>query len=104
MNGQSMCRLDKIKEKRDEIRDIARKHNALRIFVFGSCARQEERPDSDVDFIADFNADASLFDHAGLEIDLADMLGCRVDVVNMRRLNVNDTFSRTVKPEMKRIC
>ena len=46
-----MCMLDEIRAKRDEIYAIARKHKAEKLWVFGSCARKEERPDSDVDFL-----------------------------------------------------
>ena len=40
-----MCMLDKIHARRDEIRAIARKHKAEKLWVFGSVARKEERPD-----------------------------------------------------------
>ena len=46
-----MCMLDEIRAKRDEIYAIARRHKAEKLWVFGSCARREERPDSDVDFL-----------------------------------------------------
>ena len=48
-----MCMLDKIRAKRDEIYAIARRHKAEKLWVFGSCARKEERPGSDVDFFGD---------------------------------------------------
>ena len=41
-----MCMMDEIRAKRDEIYAIARKHKAEKLWVFGSCARKEERPDS----------------------------------------------------------
>ena len=41
-----MCKLDEIMAKRDEIRALARQYKALRIFVFGSCARKEETPET----------------------------------------------------------
>ena len=50
-----MCMLDEIRAKRDEIYAIARKHKAEKLWVFGSCARKEERPDSDVDFLVKFS-------------------------------------------------
>ena len=99
-----MRQLERIRQMKNEIQDIAQRHNAERIFVFGSCARGEETPESDIDFLADFNEDASLFDHAGLEIDLEDMLGCKVDVVSLGRLSKDDAFSRMVKKEMIALC
>ena len=83
---------------------IARKHNAKKVYVFGSCARREENPDSDVDFVADFKEHSTLFDHAGLELELADLLGCSVDVVTLRRLRKNDDFSKRVQKEMLELC
>ena len=62
-----MCQLDRLQQMRDVILQIARKHNAERVYVFGSCARKEETPESDVDLLVDFNQDATLFD----QIDFA---------------------------------
>ena len=39
----SMCMLDEIRAKRDEIYAIARAHKAEKLWVFGSCARKEEQ-------------------------------------------------------------
>ena len=99
-----MCQLDRIQQLKKEIRQIARQHNAKRLYVFGSCARREERPDSDIDFVADFQQGATLFDHAGLELELADLLGCPVDVVTLKRLQKDDDFSTGVKMEMLELC
>ncbi len=46
--------LDEIRAKRDGIYAIARRHKAEKLWGFGSCARREERPDSDVDFLVTF--------------------------------------------------
>ena len=94
-----MCQLDRLQQLKDEILAIARKHNAERVYVFGSCARKEETPESDVDFIADFKEHTSIFDHAGLEYDLAKFLGCKVDVVAHEALEDN-AFAESVKKDM----
>ena len=44
-----MCVMDEIRAKRDEIYAIARRHKAERLWVFGSCASREERPDCDIE-------------------------------------------------------
>ena len=95
-----MCQLDHLRQLKDQIYRIARSHNAEKVYVFGSCARMEERPGSDVDFIGDFKEHTSLFDLVGLEVDLSDLLGCPVDVVTLDRLETNDAFARSVKKEM----
>ena len=57
-----MCMLDTIQAKRDEIYAVAKKHKAEKLWVFGSCARKEETPESDVDLLVKFSSGASLFD------------------------------------------
>ena len=101
---RKMSQLDRLHRLRTEIYQIARKHNAEKVYVFGSCARKEDTPESDVDFIAAFNDRASLFDHAGLELDLSELLGCSVDVVTLNRLRENDEFSKNVRREMLELC
>ena len=95
-----MCQLDRLKQLKEEIYRIARRHNAEKLYVFGSCARREETPDSDVDFIADFREHATLFDVVGLELDMSDLLGRPVDVVTLGRLVKNDAFANHVKTDM----
>ena len=95
-----MCQLDRLKQMKEEILQIARKHNAERVYVFGSCARKEETPESDVDFVADFKEHSTLFNVVGLELDLADFLGKSVDVVTLDRLDKNDVFAQSVKGDM----
>ena len=99
-----MCQLDRLKQMKEEILQIAKKHNAEKVYVFGSCARKEETPESDVDFVADFKEHSTLFNVVGLELDLADLLGCSVDVVTLRRLQKDDEFSKNVKKEMLELC
>ncbi len=52
----------------------------VRLRVFGSHARDQARPDSDVDLIADFDRQPSLLDLVGLEQELAKRLGAPVDL------------------------
>lgn len=99
-----MCKLDEIMAKRDEIRALAQKYKVLRIFVFGSCARKEETPDSDIDLIAEFGEKATLFDQTGLEFALSDYFHCPVDVVSYKRLRKKDRFSSNVSREMLEVC
>ena len=94
-----MNRLERIRQMRNEIQDVARRHNAERIFVFGSCARGEETLESDIDFLADFNDDASLFDQIGLQLDLAEALGCKVDVIPLSSLD-DPYFGPMAKKDM----
>lgn len=67
--------------KKGEILRIAARHGARNVRVFGSVARGEARPDSDVDFLVDMEPGRSLLDMGGLLMDLRDLLGLEVDVV-----------------------
>ncbi len=54
--------------------------------VFGSVARGDAQPSSDVDLLVSFEAGRSLLDLGGLIADLEGLLGCRVDVVTAEEL------------------
>jgi len=82
-----MCMMDEIRAKRDEIYAIARKHKAEKLWVFGSCARREERPDSDVDFLVKFSDGAEFGVQVALSDDFETYLGRKVDVVSDRGLS-----------------
>lgn len=69
-----------LEESREEILRIAARYGARNVRVFGSVARGEEGPDSDVDFLVTFDADRSLLDHVGLVQDLEGLLGKKVQV------------------------
>lgn len=82
-----MCMLDQIRAKRDEIHAIANKHKAERLWVFGSVARKEETPESDIDILVQFAAGSDF----GAPIDLSEsfnaLLGRKVDIVSSRGLS-----------------
>jgi predicted nucleotidyltransferase len=71
---------------RDRIIGLAAKRGAHNVRVFGSVARGDQRSDSDVDFLVDFEPGRSLLDLTGLWLDLEGALGCKVDVVSSRGL------------------
>ena len=73
-----------LSSKREEILRIAAKHGARNVRVFGSIARGEDDEMSDIDLLVEFEAGRSLLDHAGLWLDLQELLGCKVDVVSER--------------------
>lgn len=67
---------------RDQIKAIVARHRGRSVALFGSVARGEETPESDLDFLVDFDAGASLFDLVRIEMDLTELLGRDVDVVS----------------------
>ena len=74
------------RDKRERILEIAAKHGARNVRVFGSVARGDAKAGSDVDFLVELEKGKSLLDQAGLLIDLEKLLGCHVDVVTDRGL------------------
>src|SRR5574337_189983 len=67
--------------KREEILDLATKHGARNVGIFGSVARGKAGVGSDVDFLVDMEEGRSLLDLVGFWQDLEELLGCRVDVI-----------------------
>lgn len=76
-----------LRENRAEIRRIAASHGATNIRVFGSAARGEDRPDSDIDFLADLECGRSLLDLSAVKQDIEDLPGRKVDAVVERSLS-----------------
>lgn len=76
-----------LKNKRAEILRLAAKHGAHNLRLFGSVARGEARPDSDIDLLIDLDPDRSLLDRIGLKHDLEDLLGRKVDVMTEKALH-----------------
>jgi len=70
-----------LKEKRQEILRIAHSHGARDVRLFGSAARGEARPESDVDLLVKLDPDRSLLDIVAIKQDLEDLLHCQVDVL-----------------------
>jgi len=74
--------VDKVLEaKRAEILRLAAKHGARNVRVFGSLAKGEAGPESDVHLLVDVGPDRTPFFPGGLVADLEDLLGRTVDVV-----------------------
>lgn len=67
----------------DSIRNYFTTQPVTKVWLFGSCSRGEETPESDVDLLVAYDADAevSLLKHAGMIVDLEDRLNRRVDIV-----------------------
>lgn len=75
-----------LQNRRNEILRLAAAYGARNIRVFGSVARGDARPDSDIDFLVDMEPGRSLFDLGGLLVALQAALGVEVDVVTEKGL------------------
>jgi predicted nucleotidyltransferase len=87
-------KLATVERHRMEIREIASRHHARAISVFGSVARGEDLPESDTDFLVDFEPGASLLDLMNVQDDLEALLKSPVDVVSAGGLKERDEHIR----------
>jgi predicted nucleotidyltransferase len=85
--------------KTDEIREVIARYPVRNPRVFGSVARGEDTEGSDLDILVDPLEGTSLFDLAGLELELTDLLGVEVDVVTPKSL-APDVAGR-VEPDVR---
>jgi len=82
----------KLEEMKDTLikhkEELKKRYKVREIGIFGSYVRGEQKRGSDLDVLVEFEEDAklSLLDVAGLEIQLSDLLGVKVDLVEKRDL------------------
>jgi len=80
--------IDEIKMR---IVPILQKYGVKRASIFGSAVRDEMREDSDIDILVEIEKDISLLDFVALKLELEDILGRKVDLVEFD----------TIKPKLK---
>lgn len=85
----------------DEIADVIARYPVDRVWVFGSVAAGNDRPDSDLDLLVELAPDTAFADYVELAEDLAAVLACPVDVVTTKELESNDLFRRRVMRQLR---
>lgn len=73
--------IDTIESNRSAILDAASRCGVTNVRIFGSAARGDAGPESDVDVLVDLEPGRNLFDLGAFLMDLQDILGRRVHVV-----------------------
>ncbi len=96
---QAAPSLEELRSRRSEVLEVCARNGASNVWVFGSVARGEQDDQSDVDLVADIEEDRSLFDLAGLVVELEDLLGCPVNVVEHKSLR-DSRFGQNVRRDM----
>ena len=77
-----MICLHDIRRRRNDILAVARRNGAYDVHIFGSVARGQADTASDLDLLVRFEPNRTLFDHGELVLDLQDLLGVSVDVLD----------------------
>jgi len=83
--GRRGLTLDNLRNRREEILRIAAARGARNVRVFGSVARGQADADSDIDFLVEMEPGRSALDVSELILDLQEVLGRDVDVVEIAR-------------------
>ena len=92
--------MDELRVRRDQLLPIFCRNGASEVRVFGSVARGEQDEGSDVDFLVRMEQGRSLFDLAGLVVELEDLLGCPVNVVLEDGLVPEGRFARRIRRDL----
>jgi predicted nucleotidyltransferase len=82
-----MDELHVVQQKKKEILAVAHAHGLINVRVFGSVARGEDTPRSDIDFLVDLEKGRTLLDLGGAFVKLQELLGRKVDIVTERGLH-----------------
>ena len=75
------------KELFKKIVTILERYGAKKIAIFGSYARDEAKPESDIDIIVEFLERKSLLDLVGIEQELSDALGVKADLLTEKSIS-----------------
>lgn len=83
-----------------EIMRVSESHGATSVRVFGSRARGDARPDSDLDLLVTVRSGTSLLDVIAMQQDLEDLLGIKVEVITEPALHplLRDEILAEAKP------
>lgn len=94
-----MNTLDMMIARRVEIAEVLARHGASNLRVFGSVARREDRPDSDIDCIVELAPGSTLLTLTSLQLELGELLGREVDVGT----NLRESVWKRVQAELVRL-
>jgi hypothetical protein len=74
-------KIEEIRNRKDQLYQIAAKYGIKKVYLFGSVARGESNEVSDVDFLIDLDEDTSIFGVGGFQYEAQKLLGVEIDVI-----------------------
>ncbi len=86
-------------ERMEKLKEILKKHGAVKVEIFGSYARGDANPESDLDVIVEFRERKSLLELIGIEQELEDALGMKIDLLT--ESSINPYLRERIKKEAK---
>jgi predicted nucleotidyltransferase len=90
--------LNDLRAYREEIFELAARYGVSNVRVFGSVARGDAGPQSDVDLLVTAKDGTTIFDLVGLWLDLKDLLGCEVSLLSEGGLG--ERFKRNIEKDL----
>lgn len=87
--------------QKNTIKKVVSKFNPKLVGIFGSYARNEQQRESDLDILVDFNDSVNLVELIGLEQELTELLGIKVDLVTLK--SVNPSLNDYIQQDLIRI-
>lgn len=85
----------------EKIAQVLKNKGARKIAIFGSYARNEQKPGSDIDIIVEFSGRKSLLELVRIERELSEILGIRVDLLTEK--SISPYLIDSIKKEMESI-
>lgn len=82
-----------------KIISLIKKHGVKKVAIFGSYARGEEKPKSDIDILVEFSERKSLLEHVKIERELSEAVGIKVDLLTEKA--VSPYLIDRIRKEMK---
>lgn len=76
-------------QQKKTIKKVLERYEPSMVGIFGSYARNEQTNNSDLDILIDFNRNINLIELVGIEQELTELLGIKVDLVTLRSVNQN---------------
>lgn len=90
-----------LSQRRAQVAEVVAHYPIAQVWVFGSVARGDDRPDSDLDLLVELMPGAAFDEYVDVADELSATLGCPVDVVTTKELESNGLLQRRVKRDVR---